>query len=304
MSVPRPQRERVRILIIDLILMTAGAVIGAIQMVVFMIPAEVVPGGVSSVAVILNKLIDTPVGVVILLANIPIQVIGFRMLGGWRVVAGTIYVVAVYSVATDLLPVVGVDAVSDDRLLNALFGGIVGGIASGLVYRGGATYGGTSTIARIIQNRTGTPMSSTLLYTESALIALAGLVFGWEAALYAVMSTVVYGLATDYVLEGPSVIRTAMIVTEFPREISDLVIRDLNRTVTSWEARGMYTGQERCVLYVTVSRSEANRLRELVFSVDPHAFLVIGQGHAAYGEGFRHPRVQPPGETESSNSVE
>ena len=304
MAVPRPQRESLRVLIIDLILMTAGALIGAIQIDVFMIPAEVVPGGVSSVAVILNKLIDTPVGIVILLANIPIQVLAFRMLGGWRVVVATIYVVAVYSVATDLLSVYGVDAVSNDRLLNALFGGIVGGIASGLVYRGGATYGGTSTIARIIQNRTGTPMSSTLLYTESALIALAGLVFGWEAALYAVMSTVVYGLATDYVLEGPSVIRTAMIVTEFPREISDLVIRDLNRTVTSWEARGMYTGQERCVLYVTVSRSEANRLRELVFSVDPHAFLVIGQGHAAYGEGFRHPRVQPPGETESSNSVE
>jgi uncharacterized membrane-anchored protein YitT (DUF2179 family) len=291
-----PRRESLRALTIDLILMTAGALIGALQMVVFMIPAEVVPGGVSSLAIILNKLIHTPVGVMILLANIPIQVIGFRMLGGWRVVAATIYVVVVYSVATDLLPVTGVGAVSSDRLLNALFGGIVGGIASGLVYRSGATYGGTSTIARIIQNRTGTPMSSTLLYTETALIALAGLVFGWEAALYAVMAMVVYGLATDYVLEGPSVIRTAMIVTGYPREISDLVIRDLNRTVTSWEARGMYTGQERCVLYVTVSRSEANRLRELVFSVDPHAFLVIGQGHAAYGEGFRHPHVHAPDE--------
>jgi uncharacterized membrane-anchored protein YitT (DUF2179 family) len=302
MAVPR--RESLRMLTIDLIMMTAGALIGAIQMVVFMIPAEVVPGGVSSLAIILNKLIATPVGVVILLANIPIQVLGFRMLGGWRVVAATIYVVAVYSVATDLLPVLGVGAVSDDRLLNAMFGGIVGGIASGLVYRGGATYGGTSTIARIIQNRTGTPMSSTLLYTETALIALAGLVFGWEAAIYAVMATVVYGLATDYVLEGPSVIRTAMIVTGYPREVSDLVIRDLNRTVTSWEARGMYTGQERCVLYVTVSRSEANRLRELVFSVDPHAFLVIGQGHAAYGEGFRHPPVPPAADTESAKSVE
>jgi len=288
-----------RALTIDLILMTAGALIGAVQMVVFMIPAEVVPGGVSSLAIILNKLIDTPVGVVILLANIPIQVFGFRMLGGWRVVAATIYVVVVYSIATDLLPVYGVDAVSDDRLLNALFGGIVGGIASGLVYRGGATYGGTSTIARIIQNRTGTPMSSTLLYTETVLIALAGFVFGWEAAIYAVMAMVVYGLATDYVLEGPSVIRTAMIVTGYPREISDMVIRDLNRTVTAWEARGMYTSQERSVLYVTISRSEANRLRELVFSVDPHAFLVIGQGHAAYGEGFRNPPV-----VESSKSGE
>ncbi len=297
MVISKHRRENLTALAIAVILMTAGAIIGAVQMVVFMIPAEVVPGGVSSIALILNDLIGTPVGIVILLANIPIQVIAYRMMGGWRVVAGTVYVVVVYSVATDLLPVWGVEAVSDDRLLNALFGGAVGGIASGLVYRGGATYGGTSTLARIIQNRTGTPMSSTLLYTESALIVLAAVVFGWEGALYAVIAMVVYGLATDYVLEGPSVIRTAMIVTESPREVSDAVIRDMNRTVTAWTAKGMYTDQERCVLYVTVSRSEANQLRELVFAIDPHAFLVIGQGHAAYGEGFRHPKVRAPEET-------
>jgi uncharacterized membrane-anchored protein YitT (DUF2179 family) len=297
---PKLRRESAYTLVTSLTLMTAGALIGAIQMVVFMIPAEVVPGGISSLAIILNKLIGTPVGVMILLANIPIQVVGYRMLGGWRVVAATVYVVAVYSVAVDVLPLHGVEAVSDDRLLNALFGGAVGGIASGLVYRAGATYGGTSTLARIIQNRTGTPLSTTLLYTETVLIAVAGVVFGWEAALYAVIAMVVYGLATDYVLEGPSVIRTAMIVTEHPREISDRVIRDLNRTVTAWEARGMYSGQERCVLYVTVSRSEANRLRELVFGIDPRAFLVIGQGHAAYGEGFRHPKIRPTEESPDS----
>jgi len=297
MVISKPRRENLTALAVTIILLTAGAIIGAVQMVVFMIPAEVVPGGVSSIALILNDLIGTPVGLVILLANIPIHIIAYRMMGGWRVVAGTVYVVAVYSVATDLLPVWGVEAVSDDRLLNALFGGAVGGIASGLVYRGGATYGGTSTLARIIQNRTGTPMSSTLLYTESALIALAGVVFGWEAALYAVIAMVVYGLSTDYVLEGPSVIRTAMIVTEYPRQVSDAVIRDMNRTVTAWNARGMYTDQERCVLYVTVSRSEANQLRELGFAIAPHAFLVIGQGHAAYGEGFRQPKVRAPEET-------
>ncbi len=199
----------------------------------------------------------------------------------------------------------GLDAVSDDRLLNALFGGAVGGIASGLVYRAGATYGGTSTLARIIQNRTGTPMSSTLLYTESALIALAGVVFGWEGALYAVIAMVVYGLATDYVLEGPSVIRTAMIVTEYPREVSDA------RDPRSEPHRDRPGKRAACIpgrnAACCTSRCRAPKrtgCAKLVFAIDPHAFLVIGQGHAAYGEGFRHPRVQPPGETESSNSVE
>jgi uncharacterized membrane-anchored protein YitT (DUF2179 family) len=298
MALSQLQRENLRALVSSLILLTAGAVIGAIQVAVFMIPAEVVPGGVSALAMIFNELIGTPVGAMILVLNIPIQIIGYRMLGGWRIVAGTIYVVVIYSVAVDLLTLYGLDAVSDDRLLNAMFGGAVGGIAGGLVYRGGGSYGGTSTLALIIQNKLGTPMSATLLYTEAGLITLAGLVFGWESALYAVIAMVVYGLATDYVLEGPSVIRTVIIITDRPREIADMVIHDLNRTVTAWEARGMYTDQKRRVLYITVLRAEANRLRDRAFAIDPSAFVVISQGHAAYGQGFRHPKVRQMDESD------
>ena len=275
----------------NLFLMTLGGLLGAAQVTVFMVPANIVPGGVSSLGVILNHLVHTPVGAMILILNIPIQVLGYRLLGGWRVVARTVFVVALYSVAIDLMDALSIKPMSDDRLLNALFGGAVGGIAGGLVYRAGGTYGGTSTIARILQNRTGTPMSSTFLYTDTAFIGLSGLVFGWEAALYSLIALVISGLATDYVMEGPSVIRTVVIVTDHPREIADMVIRDLNRTVTAWEGQGMYTGQTHTVLYVTVPRSEAMLLQQRVFAVDPHAFVVIGQGHAAYGEGFRRPKL-------------
>lgn len=271
-------------------LMTVGAVISALSVVVFMIPAEVVPGGVSSVAVILNALVGTPVGLVILIGNIPIQYWGARMLGGWRTVAGTIYTVAVYSLGVEIMTYAGLGDVSDDRLLNAMFGGALGGISGGLIYSGGATLGGTSTVARILQDRTGTPMSSTFLYTDAAFIALAALVFSWEAALYAVVALVINGVATDYVLEGPSVIRTVTIITNHPDAISGMVIREMNRSVTAWEARGMYTGQARAVLFVTIARSEAGRLKDKVLATDPTAFVVIGQGHAAYGEGFRHAR--------------
>jgi uncharacterized membrane-anchored protein YitT (DUF2179 family) len=301
MAIPKAnvRRDSLRAMTATVILLTLGALVGAVQVVVFMIPAQVVPGGVSALAIILNELIGSPVGLMILVFNIPIQVIGYRMLGGWRIVAATVYVVVIYSVSVDLMTVAGLDAVSDDRLLNAMFGGAVGGIAGGLVYRAGGTYGGTSTLALILQNRLGTPISATLLYTEAALIALAGLVFGWESALYAVIAMVVYGLATDYVLEGPSVIRTVIIITEYPREISDMVIHDLNRTVTAWNARGMYKDEERCVLYVTILRSETNRLRDRVLAIDPGAFMVIGQGHAAYGEGFRHLKPRPIAPPES-----
>lgn len=291
----RTMRDRAPLVATGWLLITAGAVLGAIQVAVFMVPADVVPGGVSSLAVILNRVAGTPVGVMVLIANIPIQVLGYRMLGGWRLVVMTVYVVVVYSVTVDVITLVDVEPVSHDRLLNALFGGALGGIAGGLVYRGGGTFGGTSTLARIWQNRTGTPMSTTFLYTDSVLIMLAGVVFGWESVLYSVVALVVGGIVTDYVMEGPSVIRTLVIITDHPRDVADMVIRDMNRTVTAWDARGMYTEQARSVLYVTVPRSEATELVQMVLAVDPHAFVVIGQGHTAYGEGFKHvrPRARP-----------
>ena len=285
-------RQNVRTVIINWILLTVGALLGAFQVVMFNIPADIVPGGVSSLGIISNELTGVPVGLFILVANIPILYLGYRMLGGWQIVAATGWVVLLYSLAVDGFTLLDPEPISDDRLLNALFGGAVGGISSGIIFRGGGTYGGTSTLARIIQNRTGTPMSTTYLYTDALMIMLAGMVFGWESALYAVVTLVIGGMTTDYMLEGPSVIRTVFIITERPDEISQLVITQMNRTVTAWQAEGMYSHQPRSVLYVTIPRSDANRLRDFALAVDPTAFVVIGQGHAAYGEGFRRPRMQ------------
>ncbi|MDZ4765079.1 MAG: YitT family protein [Chloroflexota bacterium] len=275
-------------LFVDLILLTLGAFLSALSVIVFLQPSQVAPSGVSGVAVILNTLIGTPVGVVILLGNIPIQIIAYRMLGGWRVVAATLYAVVAYSIMIEVLtPYFPVSGVSGDALLNALFGGIVGGIGGGLALRGGGTMGGTSTLGRILQDKYGVPLSSSALYTDGAVVLLAGLVYGWEGALYAIVALWVTGAVTDYVLEGPSVIRTAVIVTDFAQVVSDAVLTEMGRGATGWQAQGMYTGATHSVVYVTVARGQVEDLRHLVFSVDPNAFMVVGQGHSAYGRGFR-----------------
>jgi len=160
-------------------------------------------------------------------------------------------------------------------------------VGGGMVYRAGGTQGGTSTLARILQYRFGMPLSTTSLYTDTGVIALAGLVFGWEGALYATVALFAGAMASDYVLEGPSVIRTATIVTDRPQEVARVLLEDLGRGVTSWEGKGMFTAQEHTVLFVTIARPQVNTLRRLVFSVDPNAFVVIGQGHVAYGHGFK-----------------
>lgn len=283
--------------ILIFILLTVGAVISAIAVILFEAPFRIAPGGISGIAIILNAQFGLPIGILVILGNIPIQVIAYRMLGGWRVVAGTVYTVVLYSVLIDVLtPYFPAGGLNSDIFLNALFGGIVGGIGAGLVYRGGGTLGGTSTLGRILQQRYGIPLSSSSLYTDTIVIVIAGLVFGWPSALYAMVTLFVGGAAADYVLEGPSVIRTAVIITDFPREVADAILEKMERGVTGWDVKGMYTESEHTVLYVTIGRAQVNELRKIVFQTDPRAFVVIGQGHSAYGHGFREVRGAKPAE--------
>jgi uncharacterized membrane-anchored protein YitT (DUF2179 family) len=94
----------------------------------------------------------------------------------------------------------------------------------------------------------------------------------------------------DYILEGPAVVRTGVIITDFPREVADAVLDKMGRGVTGWEGRGMFTDQTHTVLYVTIGRAQVNALRRIVFDADPKAFVVIGQAHSAYGKGFKPAR--------------
>jgi uncharacterized membrane-anchored protein YitT (DUF2179 family) len=265
--------------------------ISAISVIVFEAPFKIAPGGISGIAIILNHLFGTPIGWMVLIGNIPIQIFAYRLLGGWKVLAATIFATVAYSLLLEILaPVLPPSGISNDVFLNAVFGGIIGGIGAGLVYRAGGTLGGTSTLGRILQERYGIPLSSSTLYTDTVVVLAAGLIFTWEAALYAMIALYVAGAVADYVLEGPSVIRTGVIITDKPREVADAVLQGLGRGVTGWEGKGMFTGQPHTILYVTISRAQVNQLRRLVTQADPNAFIVIGQGHSAYGEGFRESR--------------
>jgi uncharacterized membrane-anchored protein YitT (DUF2179 family) len=277
----------------DAFLVVMGSIIGAIAVIVFLVPSQIAPGGVSGIAVILNSLFGVPLGIVIILGNIPIQYLGYRMLGGSKVLFMTVLSLLIYAIALDMLaPMFHTEGVSNDGLLNAIFGGVLGGVSSGMVLRGGGTPGGTATLARILQYRYGLPMASAYMYTDTGTILLAGLAFGWEAVLLAILSMFVSGLATDYFLEGPSVIRTVTIITDYPEEVSQTLLHTLRRGVTAWQGMGMYTHETRHVLFITVHRAQVNELQEMVHAIDPQAFVVIGQGHVAYGHGFK--TVHPP----------
>jgi len=277
------------------LLLTAGALVLAINVNLFLAPSKIAPGGVSGSAIIINEFTGWPIGLMMLILNVPLVAVGFRYLGRFHFLVRTLYVVFLYSLGVDLLAGwLPAEGITDDLMLNALYGGVVGGIGTGLVYRGRGTSGGTGIVGRVLQLRTGVPMSQVYLITDGAVIMVAGLVFGWERALYALVTLFIWGVAADHVLEGPSVVRTAFIVTDRPRDVTQVVFSRLGIGVTAWPAQGMFTAEAHTVLFCTVSRPDVNGLKTVVIEVDPEAFVVIGHGHQASGGVLRRVR---PGQT-------
>ncbi len=272
----------------EMISLLIGALILIVTFNVFLAPIDVAPGGVAGVSILINHFTGWPEGLTMLVLNIPVMVLGYRHLGRMQFLGRTVLVVLIYNLGVDLwASVVPPRAITDDQLLNALFGGVVGGIDTGLVYRGQGTAAGSGILSRIMQLRTGLPISQLYIMIDGLIILALALVFGFEQALYALLMMFIWGLATDYVLEGPSVVRTAFIVTDMPQDVSDALLTRVGVGVTAWPGQGMYSETQHTILFCTVSRPDVIALRAAITAADPKAFVVIGQGHRSYGGVIR-----------------
>ncbi len=275
----------------DQVIITAGCVIWALSYALFQAPFNLSTGGVSGVAIIVKHYTGFPLGTFFLLANIPLLILGYFQLDRLRFLLSTMWAVVVFSFTTDFF-VAHLPAmmerfpVSDDTLLNAIYGGVLAGVGTGIIYRAGGTFGGTTIIARIVNKKTGFPISQCFMYTDFSVILGAGLVFNWEVALLSILVLLISGITSDVVLEGISYVRTAMIITENPYDVSRALMEEMGRGVTLWNATGGYSGQAKHMIYCTVRRSEIQELKRLMTTVDPNAFFVIGVAQQAFGQGF------------------
>ena len=260
-------------------LLTIGAVILAINFDLFLAPFNIAPGGTSGAAIIIHEFTGWPKGLTMLILTLPMLVVGFFYLGRFRFLVRAFYVTVLYSLGADGLAIILPAGVTNDLLLNALYGGITGGIGIGLIYRGGTSPAGTSVISRVIQLKTGIPNSQIYILIDGGVILIAGLVFGWEMSLYAFVTLFTWGFVADYVLEGPSVVRTVFIVTDSPEEVSQVLMDRLGVGVTGWSGKGMFSKAEHTTLFTTVNRSDANVLKASINETDRKAFVVIAQGH-------------------------
>ncbi|HQO97576.1 MAG TPA: YitT family protein [Anaerolineaceae bacterium] len=272
----------------DYLFIILGALVQSLAMRLFLVPAQLTSGGISGAAQIIHFYTNWPIGLMVFLGNVPMFILGWRYLGGARFALRTAVAILTFSLLTDLLVLfLPAGGITNDLVLDCLYGGLLLGIGLGLVYRGRGTSGGSDILGRILNHKFGISISQAYLATDTIVVLLSGLAFGWEKALYGLVAIYVSGLAAEMASEGSAIYRTAMIITSKPEDIIGMVMERLERGVTILEGTGGYTGHDRPVLYCVITRSEVNQLKEMVKEADPKAFMVIGTAHEALGEGFR-----------------
>ena len=270
-------------------LITAGAFIMAAGYVLFIAPNKIVPGGVYGIGIVLHHLAGIPVGVTGLAFNIPLTIIGIRILGprfGMKTIVG--FVLA--SVFIDGLTWAWGDSplIEDDLLLASIFGGVLIGFGLGLIFKSRATSGGSSIIAMIMAKYTRMPIGQTLMIVDSIIVLLGLVAFGdWKIPLYSLIVIYITGKVIDGVMQGMAYEKTLFIVSDKYEEIGSKILHDMNRGGTYIEGRGMYNQAGKKIIFVNVTRREVALLQDFIHEVDPNAFLTVIDASEILGKGFR-----------------
>ncbi|HLN52214.1 MAG TPA: YitT family protein [Lentimicrobium sp.] len=270
-------------------LIIVGTFLVATGYVYFITPYKIVPGGIYGISIVLHHLFGTPVGLTALLFNIPLTIIGTKILGprfGTKTVVGFILTsvfVDTLSFFSEYKPLV-----ESDPLLSSVFGGALVGAGVGLIFKSKATSGGSDVIAMIIARFTRLPLGQLMMLIDSVIVLVGFAAFGdWRIPLYSWITIFVMGKTIDTVLSGVNYEKTIFIVSDKHQEIRDKIINDLNRGGTFLQGEGMFNGQSKKVIFTVVNRRELAMLEEFINKIDPKAFLTIMDAHEILGQGFK-----------------
>ena len=267
---------------------TLAALLYAIGFDWFYAPNLIGFGGVTGVGQVLNALFPIlPVGGVALVLNIPLFLLGWRLLGGHLLVS-SLFAMTLSSLLVDALNLL-ITFQPLDQMLAAVCGGALVGLSLGVIFTQGATTGGTDLAARLLKLRLPwLSLGKLLLALDLVVIALAALVFGSvQTALYGVIAQVVSSFVTDTVLYGLDNAKVAYIISDRYQAINDAIIRDMDRGVTLLHGEGGWSGTDKKILLVAFKQRQIVSLKRTVKELDPDAFLIVCDAHEVLGKGFR-----------------
>lgn len=261
-----------------------GAVIASIGLELFLIPNNVIDGGVVGLSIMGDFLVeDIPFSVFLIVLNLPFLYIGYKHIGKNFAVA-TIIAVIMLSFCSEVAE--EFPKVTEDPFLAAIFGGIIDGIGVGIIMRAGGSLDGTEIVAIIADKHSPFSVGEVVMFINLFILSGAGLLFGWDKAMYSLVAYFVIAKMIDVVTKGLDETYAIMIVSNNPRELTEVLNTEI-RGVTLLHGEGGYTGDPKEIIYCVVNRLEVTRIKDLVLSFDERAFVTVNSVHDIVGGRFK-----------------
>lgn len=274
--------------LVSFLVITLASAVYALGFVWCYEPNDIAFGGITGIAQIINHLLPVaPVGVTVIILNIPLFLLGWKLLGG-KMLLGSLYAMFISSIFIDLFTPLW-DWQPMEPFLATIFGGLTMGLSLGLIFQQGSTTGGTDLAARLLKLKLAwLPMGKLLMAVDLVVIVLVALAFrALDTMLYGLVALYISSIAMDGVLYGLDNAKVAYIISDHNEEISRSIVEDLDRGVTILHGQGAYTGTDKKVLLCAFKQREIASIKNLVKEIDPDAFLIVCPAHEVLGEGFR-----------------
>ncbi|MBC7361043.1 MAG: YitT family protein [Candidatus Aminicenantes bacterium] len=285
LSLDRTTLKRV---IRNLILVLAGSTVMGMGYALFLIPYHLVPGGVSGISIIINYLFHLPVGLVIILLNIPIFLLSYKFLGK-KYVLTTLIGMTLSSLMIDFFnEIIKLPKGTENPILASIYGGLLLGLGLGLVFRGEASTGGSDVIGMILNKYTGVSVGIGIMLTDFVIISASGVVFkNLEAPLYGYIVLFISSKVIDLVLEGWSFSKLVIITSAKTNEIADFILNKLDRSGSALKSRSLYLNREGEIIITVINRKQLAELKAFIKKADPQAFVIINDTYEVLGKGFK-----------------
>ena len=267
----------------DLLGIVIGTTIISVSINTMIVPNQIADGGVTGIAIILYYLFSWPISLTILLLNLPLFVLGFRMVGRTFLVFSIIGVALLSATLslTAYLPVL-----THDLLLAVIFGGVLSGIGMGIIFRSRGSLGGTDILAILLSRTTSFSVGQILLGIDAVIFLGVAILFRLEMAMYAIIYMFIATRVVDLVQEGLNHSKAVMVITAHPQSMADEIMAKLDRGVTFFQATGAFSGEAKQVVYCVLNRAELSQFKEIIRKQDAKAFVAVSEVPEVVGEGF------------------
>jgi len=283
LKIRQKKNSKLRILR-NLLFMCIGAGLVAVGLEIFLVPNNIIDGGITGVSIILSHLTGLRLGIFLFLLNVPFLIIGYNQIGKTFALSTLFSIIVLSLIASLLVPVPGI---TNDPLLAAVFGGIIVGVGVGLIIRNGGSSDGTEVVAVLLNKKLPWSVGQMVMFFNIFILGSAGFVFGWNHAMYSLIAYFIAFKAIDVTVDGFDETKAIWIISDAYHELGEAILHRLGRGVTYMNAEGAFTGDDKKVVFCVISRLEETKLKNIVEEIDADAFLAVGAITEVRGGRFK-----------------